>query len=281
MEIPRTALLPDLAGYHGALQADCPGGSLGHPAACIDHGRVQHHLRRTGKPSLQWDPLPDLHLYRPAALAVICLRIDEFEQQPGGQSELDQQGLFSPSGHPAFLRIGRRGRFCHRFRCPAGTDGLVWHPSNACCSAFTGFPAAGIDQCLGSGFMAFSLERAIPGHPLRGSFSDPILDVCHSNCIFQRTDPRKLALVVQSQPDDRRSGGFSLGDPGQEQPGPAFVGDLGRGGGGSVDRRSLLFQAYGSQFCGRHLNERYRCSSHASFQAVPVGGPACPLFHLP
>ena len=76
MEIPRTALFPDLAGYQGALQADGAGGSLGYFAAGADHDHLQHYFRRAGETAIGWHPLSDFHLYRAAALAAVCFRTD-------------------------------------------------------------------------------------------------------------------------------------------------------------------------------------------------------------
>ena len=87
VEIPGTAVLPDLAGYQGALQTDGAGGGLGDPAAGADDGHLQRHLRRAGETAVGRDPLPDLHVHGAAALAAVRLRTDTELQQPGGRAK--------------------------------------------------------------------------------------------------------------------------------------------------------------------------------------------------
>ena len=68
------------------------------------------------------------------------------------------------------------------------------------------------------------------------------------------TDPGKVALALQPEPDDRRGGRFSLGHPGQEQPGRDFAGiSAGHGYCALARRRAVLFQAHGNQFRGHYL----------------------------
>src|SRR5688572_866586 len=150
-----------MARHQITLQTNGSGGSVGNPATLADHGHFQRYLWAIGETSIRWDSLSHFHLHGSSTLAVICLRINQFKQQPDQQPKPDQQGLLPASDHSTSLHISRRDGFCHRLSGPARPNGLLPYRSHRGYFISASLFTTGSAQCFGGRYLAVGVERGV------------------------------------------------------------------------------------------------------------------------
>ncbi len=155
-------MVPGVAGREGALQADCPGDSLGVLQPVINMVVFSMLFGGLLKVPSNGVPYPIFSFAALLPWNFFAGAITRLGRQPGAKLQPGQQGVFPAPGHPDRGRTGRVGRFWRVVRDLRGHDADLSRDADLGSAAAAAVPAAGHPDRPGFRAVAFGVECALP-----------------------------------------------------------------------------------------------------------------------